>query len=122
MGDRMRAAALVMSVVVSLAACADRGDTEPSPDEIPQTCPTQNVEVCLIRDGAWTVDCEYGNVTLRDESSVGYCAPGRHDVLCETEPRGPEILMACDNGCSDEVKLFDTYDEYQRFDPASLCL
>ena len=118
----MRAAVLAASILVSLAACAD-DDTDPGPDEeIPATCPSQSLEICLYRDGAWTVDCEYGNVTLRDESSVGYCAPGKHEVLCETEPKGPEILMACDNGCSDEVKLFDTYDEYQHFDPSSLCL
>ena len=114
-------AVLALSIVVSLTGCTDDGDTVP-PDELPATCPSPKLEVCLVRDGAWTVDCEYGNVTLRDESSVGYCAPGKHDVLCESAPKGPEILMACDSGCSDEVKLFDTYDEYQQFDPASLCL
>jgi hypothetical protein len=116
-------AVLALSIVMTLAACADEDDSDRGPElEVPATCPSDNVEICLYRDGAWTVDCEYGNVTLRDESSVGYCAPGKHDVLCETPPKGPEILMACDNGCSDEVKLFDTYDEYQHFDPASLCL
>jgi hypothetical protein len=27
----------------------------------------------------------------------------------------------CSNGCTDQTRYFDTYDEYQAFAPATLC-
>jgi hypothetical protein len=124
----MRAVLAAVVVLVSIAplaatGCADEGDTTPDPNtQIPASCPSKDVEVCGYRDGGFTVDCEYGNVQVFDLTQTMYCDPPKTEVVCESELKGPQIIYTCSAMCSDEVKYFDTFDEYSAFDPASLCL
>ena len=114
-------AVLLLPIVLSIATGCATDDTDPDP-VIPASCATTKVEACGVRDGGWMADCEYGNVQVYDRTSTLYCAEGKTEVLCESEAHGPQIVETCSNGCSDEVKYFDSYDEYQQFVPLSLCL
>jgi hypothetical protein len=121
----MRAAFAVLSVLSIATGCAadDDGDSGPDPnDPVPVSCPSEDVEVCGYRDGGFMVDCEYGHVQVYDLTQAMYCLPPKTEVLCESELKGPQIVYTCSDMCSDEVKYFDTHDEYSHFDPASLCL
>jgi hypothetical protein len=114
-------------LLVFLVACGvESSEPAPDPDPAlapePSLCPAQH-EQCGVRDGGWNVRCDSGAVQSIDLNSEMYCAPGQTEVVCEVgiDPL-PSTIRTCANGCADTATHYlETYDEYSRFDSASLC-
>lgn len=87
-----------------------------------ETCPT-GVEACGVADDGWNVQCRDGVVHADDLSRHLYCGDGEGTPACWLGGAGDASLVAvCAGACLDEdVRWFETFEEYAAFDPASLC-
>jgi hypothetical protein len=104
-------------LAVMVAACA--GDDA---DDAAIQCP-EEAEVCGYRDGGWDAFCENGVVSMRSYNTTLYCRPERSsEILCESDPPPDTAVHTCPGACvtADRVYL-ETVDEYNRFNPATLC-
>ncbi len=85
-------------------------------------CPS-DAEPCVVYDDGWNFWCYQGEVFEDDLTRVGYCLPGEEEEVCQTggEPHVARVA-ACANGCAGSgVTWFETVEERDAFDPASLC-
>jgi hypothetical protein len=85
-------------------------------------CP-RDAELCVFDDDGWGVWCSGGVVYGDDLTRYVMCAQGTTDEVCEYGGEGNAAPVAtCPGACGDTgMHWFETNDEYQAFDPASLC-
>jgi hypothetical protein len=98
-------------------ACVPR----PHVGQPPDSCPA-DVEYCVQSIRLWDAWCENGQVLLDEITPVEYCHCGTEDVVCQRSTAGdPVVELACTSGCaSGEVRRLEG-DDFDHFDPASLC-
>jgi hypothetical protein len=105
-----------IAILVTLMACAgdDDGGAIACPEE---------AEACGYRDGGWDAYCEAGIVWMRSYNTTLYCRPNvSSEVLCESEPPPDTTVHTCAAACATtDRRYLETVDEYNRFDPATLC-
>jgi len=87
-----------------------------------ELCPRGAV-ACTIFDDGWNVQCFEGSVYSDDLTRYTYCLPGETTPVCETGGEGNLTRVAtCMAGCADTtLHWFETVEEYNAFDPATLC-
>jgi hypothetical protein len=98
--------------------CIPRPHVGPPP---PESCPA-NVEYCVHSIRLWDAWCENDHVLLDEITPVEYCNCGTEQVVCQRSTAGdPVVELACTSGCaSDAVRRLEG-DDFDHFDPASLC-
>jgi hypothetical protein len=127
----MRILALLALVLV---ACGDgdapEADAAPADascitlPSVPESCPDIALTDCGVADNGWNVWCADGKVFVDDLTAYLYCACGSSSTVCSTGGTGDEYeVRSCPSGCVDEdVHYLEVLQEFQDFDPASLCL
>jgi hypothetical protein len=85
-------------------------------------CPPGVVACGVFADG-WTVQCTDGVVYGDDLTRYAFCPSGSTVPSCEVGGEGARAWVAtCGGACADTaVHVFETTEEYDAFDPQSLC-
>jgi len=78
---------------------------------------------CGVFADGWTVQCTDGVVYGDDLTRYAFCPSGSTVPSCEVGGEGARAQVAtCGGACADTtVHAFDTIEEYDAFDPQSLC-
>jgi hypothetical protein len=115
-------------LAVSADAEVEGGATVTAPDcdaelEVRGMLCPRGVEQCAVHDDGWNVFCYGGAVFSDDLTRYAFCLPGTTDEVCEIGGAGNAARVAeCAAGCADTTNhWFETVDEYNAFDPSSLC-
>lgn len=85
-------------------------------------CP-RGAEPCTVYDNGWNVWCSGDRVFSDDLTLYALCLPGTTDEVCQYGGYGNfERIATCPGACGDfDVHWFETVDEYNAFDPTTLC-
>jgi hypothetical protein len=86
-------------------------------------CPADYVS-CAVSDGGWQVWCQDGLVVERDLTAYLWCPPGGgiEDACSALGNPDPYARVYCPASCATSEGVYlETSQEYQEFDPTSLC-
>lgn len=131
----MRWTPLTVFILIS-ASCAGDEDGAPDSADLPlcayanggcRSTQTECVSLtaCLFSDAGWEASCQDGVVRIKDNNGVAYCDPRAEPAvqLCWEGNAGqpPQEALRCPAACGVDRMLLDTFEDYQAFEPASMC-